>query len=130
MKKETLKSIWAVFAGFAATGILSMLMDLVLQKTGVMKTDPFVANPVWLIATIILYRTIFNTFGFYVTARIAPDKPMKHVLILATICIVLSLGMLVVMWNIPPRWYPVSLMLLTLPAAWLGGKSAQKVRAK
>jgi len=126
MKKETLKSIGAVIAGFALLVILSMVTDTILEKAGIMKTEPFIENPVWLIAIIILYRTIFNTMGFYLAARIAPNKPMKHALILGIICVVLSCVGLIAMWDVPPRWYPVSLIVLTLPVAWLGGKMAIK----
>lgn len=126
MKKETLKSIGAVIAGFALLVILSMITDSILEKTGVMKTEPFNENPVWLIAIIALYRTIFNTFGCYLTARLAPNKPMKHALILGVIGVVLTIVGLIVMWDIPPRWYPISLLVLTLPAAWLGGRMAIK----
>lgn len=126
MKKETLKSIGAVIAGFVLLVILSIIMDGILEKTGVMKIEPFVDNPVWLIAIIILYRTIFNTFGCYLTARLAPNKPMKHAIILGVIGVVLTIVGLVAMWEVPPRWYPISLIVLTLPAAWLGGKIAIK----
>jgi hypothetical protein len=126
MKKETLKSIGAVIAGLAALAILSIITDTVLQKTGVMKTEPFVENPVWLIAMIVLYRTIFNTFGCYLTARLAPSKPMIHAMILGIIGVVLTIVGLIAMWDVPPRWYPVSLIILTLPASWLGGKMATK----
>lgn len=112
--------------GFALLVILSMITDSILEKTGMMKTEPFVENPVWLIAIIILYRTIFNTFGCYLAARLAPNKPMKHALILGIIGVVLTVVGLIAMWDIPPRWYPVSLIVLTLPAAWLGGKLAIK----
>jgi hypothetical protein len=126
MKKETLRSVGAVIAGLAALAIFSMTTDSVLQKTGVMKTEPFVENPVWLIAMIVLYRTIFNTFGCYLTARLAPSKPMIHAMILGIIGVVLTIVGLIAMWDVPPRWYPVSLIILTLPAAWLGGKMATK----
>ena len=126
MKKETLKSIGAVVAGFFALVILSVITDSILEKAGIMKTDPFVENPAWLIAIIILYRTIFNTCGCYLAARLAPNKPMKHAIILGVIGVVLTVVGLVVAWDIPPRWYPISLILLTLPAAWLGGKMATK----
>lgn len=124
MKKGTLKSIGAVVAGFALLVILSMVTDTVLEKTGVMKTQPFVENPVWLIVLIVLYRTVFNTLGCYLTARLAPGKPMKHALILGSIGVVLTILGLIAMWDVPPRWYPISLIVLTLPAAWLGGKMA------
>ena len=126
MKKETLKSIGAVVAGFFALVILSVIADSILEKAGIMKTDPFVENPVWLIVIIILYRTIFNTFGCYLTARLAPNKPMTHAIILGVIGVVLTVVGLVVAWDIPPRWYPISLIILTLPAAWFGGKMAIK----
>lgn len=126
MKMETLKSIGAVIAGFALLVILSMTTDIILEKAGIMKTEPFVENPVWLIAIIILYRTIFNTIGCYLTARLAPNKPMKHAIILGIIGVVLTIVGLIAMWDIPPRWYPISLIVLTLPAAWLGGKMAIK----
>lgn len=122
MKKETLKSIGAVIAGFAVLVILSIITDSVLQKTGIMKTEPFAENPVWLIAIIVAYRTIFNTLGCYLTARLSPNKPMKHAIILGIIGVVLTIVGLIVMWDIPPRWYPITLIVLTLPAAWLGGK--------
>lgn len=126
MKKETLKSIGAVIAGFAVLAILSTITDSVLQKTGVMKTDPFDENPVWMIALIVAYRTIFNIIGFYLTARLAPGRPMKHAIILGTICFALTIAGAIVMWHLPPHWYPISLAVLTLPAAWLGGKMAIK----
>jgi hypothetical protein len=124
MKRETFKSIGAVIAGLAVVFILSMLTDLVLQKTGVMIMDPFIENPVWLIVVIVLYRTVFNAFGCYLAARLAPQNPMKHAMILGSIGVVLTVVGLIAMWDIPPRWYPVSLIVLTLPAAWLGGKMA------
>jgi len=126
MKKETLKSIGAVVVGFFALVILSVITDIILEKTGIMKTEPFVENPVWLIVIIILYRTIFNTFGCYLTARLEPNKPMKHAIILGVIGVVLTIIGLIAAWDIPPRWYPISLIVLTLPAAWLGGKMATK----
>lgn len=124
MKKETLKSIGAVVAGFFALVILSVITDTILEKAAIMKTDPFVANPVWLIVVIILYRTIFNSFGCYLAARLAPRKPMKHAIILGVIGVVLTVIGLVVAWDVPPRWYPFSLIILALPAAWFGGKMA------
>ena len=124
MKKQILKSIGAVTTGFAVLVILSMTTDIILQKMGIMNTEPFEENPVWLILIIVAYRTAFNTLGCYLTARLSPINPMKHAIILGIICFVLAIVGLILMWHVPPRWYPISLALLTLPAAWLGGKMA------
>jgi len=124
--KNTLKSTGAVVSGLVALTILSLATDTVLQKAGAMKTEPFAENPVWLIMAIIIYRTVFIAAGAYLAARLAPARPMKHAVILGIICTALSIAGLIMMWDIPPRWYPVSLILLTMPAVWLGGRMAIK----
>jgi hypothetical protein len=126
MKKSILKSIGAIVAGFATGAILSIATDMILEKTGILKTKPFDANPVWLILLIVAYRTMFNIAGAYVAARLAPDHPMKHAIILGVIGLVFGIAGTIVMWHIPPHWYAVTLVLLTLPSAWIGGKLAMK----
>ena len=54
-------------------------------------------------------------------ARLAPNKPMKHAMILGIIELGLTIFGTVIMWHLPPRWYPITLDILTLPAALLGG---------
>ena len=41
MKKETLKSIGAIIAGFATVVILSIVTDIILENAGIMITEPF-----------------------------------------------------------------------------------------
>ena len=122
MKNETLKSIGALIAGFAALVILSMATDMILETAGIMKIDPFIDNPDWLILIIIMYRTAYSIFGCYLAARMAPNKPMRHALILGIIGVVLTTIGTIVMWDVPPHWYPISLAVLTMPAAWAGGR--------
>lgn len=124
MKTSILKSAWAIVAGVTAGIILSIATDMILQKNGAMKTDPFDANPAWLIFLVIIYRTIYNIAGAYITARLAPAKPMKHVMILGTLGLMLEIIGTIVMWHLPPHWYPIALDVLALPSAWLGGKLA------
>jgi len=126
MKPSILKSIGAILAGIAAGVILSTATDKIFESTGIMKTEPFDGNPTWLIMLVVAYRTIFNIAGSCLTARLAPGKPMKHVIILGVIGLVLSVAGTIVMWHIPPHWYPILLDLLALPSAWLGGKIAMK----
>ena len=124
MKTSIAKSIGAVITGIATGIILSTVTDIVLEKNGLMKTDPFDANPAWLIMLVTLYRTIYNITGAYITARLAPSKPMKHVLILGVLGLLASITGTIVMWHLPPHWYPIALDVLALPSAWLGGKLA------
>lgn len=124
MRNSTLKSIGAIAAGMALGIVLSIATDKILESTGIMKTEPFDANPKWLIVIVVIYRTLYNMAGTFVAARLAPAHPMKHALILGTIGLVFGIIGAIVMWHVPPHWYPISLVILTMPAAWLGGKLA------
>ncbi len=116
---NTLKSIWAILAGFIVVAVVSSVTDLILQKTGIMKL-PYHLNPWWFIAIVITYRTIFGIGGSYITAALAPSKPMRLVFISGTIGMVICIiGMLAV--KEPPLWYPAVLVILALPTALFGG---------
>jgi surface polysaccharide O-acyltransferase-like enzyme len=125
MNNHTLQSIGAFFAGLLATVILSIGTDLLLHATDVF---PPVGQPMsdnlFVLAT--LYRTVYSIFGAYLTARIAPAHPMKHALILGAVGTVIATIGLVATWNkgpeFGPKWYPVALVLLSVPQCWLGGK--------
>ena len=70
------------------------------------------------------YRTIYGILGSYITARLAPRRPMKHALIGALIGMVLATAGAVATWNheppLGPHWYSVILIVEALPTAWLG----------
>ncbi|GAC1632691.1 MAG: hypothetical protein NVS9B14_06240 [Candidatus Acidiferrum sp.] len=62
--------------------------------------------------------------GSYITARLAPNRPRMHALIGAAIgTVIASIGAAVTWNHVPslgPRWYPVALIVLAFPTAWLG----------
>ncbi len=80
------------------------------------------SNPLFLLAT--AYRTVFAIVGSFITARLAPDRPMGHALVGGAIGLVLSVVGAVVTWNkdLGPHWYPLALVVTALPCAWVGGK--------
>jgi len=72
------------------------------------------------------YRTAYGVLGSYVAARLAPNRPMMHALVLGAIGLAISILGAVVTWNreaeFGPHWYPLALVVLAMPQAWLGGK--------
>lgn len=114
------KSTGAVVAGIIVIFLLSHTTDYILEHTGLMKL-PFSDNPVWVMIIVTIYRNIYIVAGSYITATLAPQKPMRHSIILACIGFVLGTLGAIAMWDIPPRWYPVVLIVLGWPSAWLGG---------
>lgn len=121
MNNLVLKNFRAILAGFLLVVILSILTDFVLEKANLMK-QPFDQNPSWLIIFVVLYRSLFAIFGAYLTAKLAPRRPMRLAMVGGAIGFIISLAGAIIMWNTPPKWYPVSLVLTTLPCAWLGGR--------
>jgi|GEM_PF-4558398 len=65
-----------------------------------------------------LYRCTYVSIGCYAAAALAPDKPMKHAIILGAIGFVLEILGAVAMWHEPPHRYPIALVILGAPSAW------------
>jgi hypothetical protein len=117
------KSIWAVFAGVLFIIVVTTLVDIVLHATGVFPPmDQPIGDALALLAT--SYRIVISVGGAWLTARLAPDKPMKHAMILGYVGLALGLVGLVATWNmgLGPRWYPIALAVLAIPQCWAGGK--------
>ena len=116
------KSIWAVFAGILFIVVVTTLVDFVLHATRVYPPDLPLGDGLARLAT--AYRTVIGVLGAWLTARLAPARPMRHALILGGVGAVLGLVGLVVTWNMAlgPRWYPIALVVLAIPQSWLGAK--------
>jgi hypothetical protein len=81
------------------------------------------SDRLFLLATV--YRVVFGVVGSYVTARLAPNRPLRHSLLGGLIGLAVSIVGAVATWNrgpeFGPHWYPVALAVLAMPQSWLGG---------
>ena len=96
-----MKSVLAVVAGLVVTIVLSTCVDLLVAYTGIFPertADNTDAH--W--AIIAAYRAVIAIFGCWVTARLAPSRPMKHAVIAG------GIGM--------------ALAVIGAIFAWIGGK--------
>jgi len=123
---SNLKSIGAILAGFILIFILAVGLDHLLEHAGLMQTETFGYNAFWVIAVVILGRFLFNIAGSYLTARLAAQRPMLHAMILGVAGLLINAGGAVIMWKKTPHWFPVLLILLPLPCAWIAGKLAEQ----
>ena len=116
------KSIVAVVAGFLTVVVLSTVTDFVLESAEFFPPigQGIFSTPLLLIA--FAYRSLYTVVGGFVTARLAPDRPMRHAIILGIVGIVAGCIGVVVGWNMSAHWYPIALVLGALPCTWLGGK--------
>ena len=124
-QRNILRSVGAVLAGLFFVIIITTATDAIMHATGIF--------PPWgqpmsdsLFVLAFAYRIVYGIAGGYVTARLAPNKPVKHAIVLGAIGFVLSLAGAAATWNrgpeFGPKWYPVALIAIAIPTAWLGGK--------
>lgn len=125
--RRVLRSTGAIAAGFLSVAVLSLATDQVLHMLEVYPPwgEPMRDTDDNLLA--LFYRSVYAVTGGYVTARLAPAWPMRHVLILGCIGTLLSavgayaaIGM-----DLGPAWYPIALVVAALPLTLLGGRFGQ-----
>ena len=123
--RRTGRSIGAVLAGLVAIFAVTTATDVVLHATGVFPPwDQPMSDRLFLLAT--AYRIVYCVAGSYLTARLAPDRPMRHALALGIVGLVVSIAGAVATWNrgpeFGPKWYPLAVIAMAIPCAWAGGR--------
>jgi hypothetical protein len=123
-----LKSIGAILAGLIFIGVSHSLVDLILESLGIFTPTTVRFDTPWMVITATVYRTLLSIAGCYVTGILAPSRPLLHTMILGAIGLVLSTAAAIATipldWS--PAWYPIALVLVTLPCAYIGGKLAER----
>jgi hypothetical protein len=117
------KSVFAVVAGVLFIIVVTTLVDIALHIAGVFPAaDQPLDDSLALLAT--SYRVVISVIGAWLTARLAPGRPMKHAMILGYVGTVLGLVGIIVTWNLGlgPKWYPIALAVLAIPQCWAGGR--------
>jgi multisubunit Na+/H+ antiporter MnhB subunit len=119
------KRIGAVLAGFVVVVVLSIACDALMHATGVFPAvGQTMSDSLFVLAT--AYRAVFAVAGGYVTARLAPDRPMRQAIVLGLIGTAVGAAGAIATWNrgpeFGPHWYPVLVALMSLPTCWLGGR--------
>jgi len=121
------RSILSLLAGMIVGIVLSLGTDLVLHAARVFPPwGASMAGYDGALALATIYRTLYGVLSSYLAARLAPHRPMLHAIVLGALGFAVSTLGAVVTWNkgpaFGPHWYPVALIVLALPTAWLGGK--------
>ncbi len=117
------RSVLALLAGFLVAVVLSLVTDLLLHQIGFY---PALGQPATStqMAVALAYRSVYGILSSWVTARLAPYNPLGHALVGGAIGTAIALVGVITTWNLNlgPHWYPLALVVLALPEAWIGGK--------
>lgn len=117
------KGVGAILAGMVFIVVSHTGTDFVLEKLGIFNPPNEGFHTPWMVVTATIYRCIFTVVGGYITAALAPNPPMRYVMILGIIGLALgTLGAIVTIpMKIAPAWYPIALAVTALPCTLLGG---------
>lgn len=122
--RRVARSIAAVAGGFVSVAVLSLATDQILH---VLNVYPPWGEPMWnprLNLLALSYRIVYTILGGYITARLAPHSPMRHVWVVAILGLVTSTAgaiAAITMADLGPDWYPIALAVTAIPCVWLGG---------
>ncbi|HUL33799.1 MAG TPA: hypothetical protein VL128_07945 [Candidatus Eisenbacteria bacterium] len=116
------RSVWSLLAGFLFVVFASLATDALFHALHVFPNlGEYTASKPLILAT--AYRFLYGVMGSYLTARLAPFRPMLHAMIGGFIGVAIGTVGAIATWNknFGPHWYPIALIVLALPQAWLGG---------
>jgi hypothetical protein len=122
-----LPSVGAVLAGFLATFVLSVGTDAVLHAAGVFPAiGQTMSDRLFVLAA--AYRAAWTVAGGYLTARLAPHRPLRHALVLGAVGLLVGTVGLLATWGrgLGPAWYPISIVAMALPCVWAGARLRER----
>lgn len=127
-----IRSTFAIVTGLLTIFVISLATDQLFHVLNVYPAWDQPMNETSDNLLALSYRLVYNTFGCWFAAYLAPRNGMKHALILGTIGFVLATVGAVgaVIMKLGPAWYPILLALSALPCAWLGGAIHRRYFAK
>jgi hypothetical protein len=116
------RSILAIVAGFVVIGVLAAGTTALLGSTmpGLFDANGRATSVTWELA-MHAYVFAYATFGCWLAARLAPDRPMGHALVLGVLGLLFNVMGSVLRWDTAPAWSHALAVALVMPAAWLGG---------
>ena len=68
------------------------------------------------------YVAVFAIAGCWLAASLAPDRPMRHALILGALGLAFNLAMTPASLELRPAWSILLSLALVMPYAWIGGR--------
>ena len=121
------RSVVAVVVGFLVIGMLAIGTDALVKSTvpGVFGPDDRVDSVPWLLI-IQLYVFVYAAFGCWLAARMAPNRPMRHALILGSLGLAFNIVGTLALSDTMPAWSHIVALALVMPAAWVGGRIRER----
>ena len=121
------RSVGAVVLGFVLIGALSGGTSYVMSQfiPGFFQPGTQITSAPLLLG-VMSYVAVYAVFGCWLTARLAPRRPMLHALVLGALGLALNVVGTVQRWDHAPAWYHALALALVMPYAWAGGRIRER----
>ncbi|MFL5387041.1 MAG: hypothetical protein ACJ8GN_31485 [Longimicrobiaceae bacterium] len=116
------RSILAIVTGFLVIGALAFGTGAALSAAGVVPPPPAPITDIGLLLLETAYVAVYAIAGCWLAAFLAPDRPMRHALILGVLGLAFNLVGAAAMWGQRPAWSILLNLALVMPFAWIGGR--------
>ena len=118
-----LRSVGAVLGAVVANAAVSLVVDQLFHVLGVYPAWGQPMNDAGDNLLALSYRVVIGIAGGRMAARLAPRNPIRHALAYGIVGVILSaIGAAVgISHDLGPAWYPLLLVVVAMPCAWLGG---------
>jgi hypothetical protein len=127
--RHAVRSTGAVAVGFLFIAVLSFGSDILLRVTFPNDVDvPGEIVSIRVLALSLTSAALYATVGCYLTARLAPSRPMWHALVLGVLVLVFTVIHADLLWMLAATWYRLASLVIVMPCAWLGGRLAERSR--
>lgn len=112
-----------VLAGWLAVGLLVVATDGILHM---MYPNEYVTGkvpPTNLMLISLATGCLYSIFGGWVTARLAANRPWKHIVWLMGWGVLMGVASWLATWGMVPHWYNLTLIVAWPIMVYLGGKT-------
>lgn len=122
-----MRSVSAVIVGFLFIAVLSFGSDIMLRVTFPDDVEiPVRIASIRVLSLSLISAVVYATVGCYLTARLAPSRPMWHALLLGALVLVFTVLNAAALWMRAAMWYKLASLAVVMPCAWLGGWLAKR----
>jgi hypothetical protein len=132
MSKNIFQSVGVILLAFVINALLALVTDFLLESIGVLPNPQKGLFETWAILLVLFYRGVYTIGAGFLVAKLAPNKPTLHAIILGTIGAAIAL----IAASSPsfaekaPLWFAYTLAAITIPCIWLGVKIEQNWNKK
>jgi hypothetical protein len=116
-----LRTIGAVAAGCGSMSALTVAASQFVRLGLSRRLDADTELAALALVVVLVATAVAVMAGSFLAARMAPQHPLFHALLVGSIAYVLSMSATSILWTEAPAWFHMAVVLIQLPAALVGG---------